>query len=408
MTGSDLLSKIILSLNIYFDLNDDEVIDFINVDEDIEKAIDKLLNIDDLSDNFEIFLNSLKIINRENREDFLNTPYALSGDVNIIDFSQPNLIRKNRSFAYSDTNFGYFSSKVLFNVNSLIDLSSLENSFIWKQIEEFLVINYDNNQNNDLLLFDTIKATDKTKGLVNNKNMVDFQEEKHYPYIYLCYLNSSKSIILPQDLTYTPPSLSTFFNYVNNNNYEQFFDIYDVINELNQAPDILNRFLRLYHILEYLVYRVYLVNLVSRLNDNKFFVREFIISAEKMKKEEKISFLNNFVSIFSVDTTSINSELNAVINQQIIDFLKEKNIVKGLALINNNMKKIAELIYGLRCCIVHNKESEYHITVSNHDDYALIIPIIKTILRVFEDLIIKKMVNSQTEITYDRANVDLF
>ena len=193
--------------------------------------------------------------------------------------------------------------------------------------------------------------------------------------------------------------------------YEQYFDIYDVLNELNQSPDILNRFLRLYHTFEYLVYRVYLVDLVNRVGSSRIFVREFINSAESMKKGEKESFVKNFDKIFASDLTSdlaptISPALNPVSGANVITFLKDKKIVVDFN--PNSIKKISELIYGLRCCIVHNKESEYHISISNSENYQEIIPLIRKTLEVFEALVIKKISDNYNDIKYGQKTVQLY
>lgn len=407
MTGKELISKVVLSLNTYLGFNDDNVADLITIDENIEEGLEwlKLLTP---PVNFIQFINSLLIIVRSNASNFLSTPYNNVGNLSVIDFNQPQFEKKNRSFAYSNIEFGFVSSKALFDNSVFVDFSKTEYDLIWKQIEEYLERCYSSADNVKInQFFDVIRDTDLNKGFVINKTGVAFDEGKHYSYIYLCFLNESNSIFLPQTLQYTSSALTTNLNLDNTKNYEQFFDLYDVINELNQSPDILNRFLRLYHILEYMIYRVYLVDLVTRIGNSKFFVREFINSSEKMKKEEKASFIKNFKEIFDSNMgTNITPDLNSVVNANVIQFLNDKSIVKGFD--TSNVKKIAELIYGLRCCIVHNKESEYHLTISNHEDYVVIIPLIRKILELFEFLVINKISTNHLSVNYPREAVNLY
>ncbi len=406
MTGNKLLSQIVLSLNSYLGFNDQDLEDMIDIDEDLEGAILSLLDLSPPS-IFESFLFSIDKIRSENIDNFLSTPYSLNGGTEIIDFSQNKFKNKNRSFSYSDIEFGFVSSKVFFDNGNIIDFSNKKYALVWKQIEEYLERCYSILNTTAInSFFDMITHLDNDKGLVLNKTAATFNEDRHYPYIYLCFLNNSNSIYLPDNLVYTTDMLSSQTIYDDTKNYEQFFDVYDVINELNQAPDILNRFLRLYHSFEYLVYRVYLVKLVERVGQSKIFVREFIGSAESMKKQEKPSFLNNFKTIFTSDLVSITSDLNPVTQHDVIAFLASNHIVKGFD--TTDIKKIAELIYGLRCCIVHNKESEYHMTISNSEDYEIIIPLIKKILEVFENLLIEKIINNDPTITYSQPSVDLY
>lgn len=406
MNGKELFSKIILSLNSYLGYNDSDVIDYIDTDGDLENGILQLLSLNPPSP-FDKFINSMNKIRHNNFGNFLSTPYSITGNVHIIDFTQPKFKGKNRRFVHSNLEFGFLSTKILFDNNQLIDLSDIQNGLIWKQIEEYFERNYSSiNLGNIDLFFNILKNLDHEKGIVLNKTVNVFNEDLHYPYIYLSNLNGCNSISLPQELKYNPTTLSSSLIFDNTKNYEQYFDIYDVINELNQAPDILNRFLRLFHTIEYLVYRVYLVNLVTRVGTSKLFVREFITSAENMKKGEKDSFKMNFKKIFDADKLTIKNSLRTVTNVQVKDFLEKRKIV--LSFQHDNIDKVAELIYGLRCCIVHNKESEYHISISNYDDYNVIIPMIRKILELFEELVIKKIAQNNSIINYPQKTVNLY
>ncbi len=407
MTGKELLSKVILSLNAYLGFNDQDLIDLIELDENLEDGIQWLLSLNPPL-VFEQFVNSLDIIRQNNKGDFLNNPYTIIGTQINIDFNQLKFKNRIRRFAYSNTEYGFVATSALFDNLDLINLSESENELIWKQVEEYLERCY-SIANNALInnFFDLLNTQNKTTGLVINKSGILFDEDKHYPYIYLSFLNESQSIMLENDLKYSITNIYPALTYDNTKDYEQYFDIYDVLNELNQSPDILNRFLRLYHTFEYLVYRVYLVNLVNRVGSSRIFVREFINSAESMKKGEKESFIKNFNKIFSPDLAPlIYPALSPVSNAFIITFLNDKKIVSGFN--PNSIIKIAEFIYGLRCCIVHNKESEYHISISNSEDYKVIIPLIRKTLETFEGIVIKKISDNFNDINYSQKTVHLY
>ncbi|MCD7900737.1 MAG: hypothetical protein LUH22_12935 [Bacteroides sp.] len=407
MTGQELFSQIVLSLNMYLDFNDDDLDDLISIDGNLEDGIQKLLSLNPPSP-FDSFITSLDKIRRNNDNNFLNTPYSNIGNINFIDFSLPIFNKRNRRIAHSNTEFTFVSTSIFFDNNNLIDFSDDTYPIIWKCTEEFLERIFDNNDYHTVeLFFDILANIDTQKGLLVCKTANAYQEEDFYSYIYLSFLNDSNSIVIPSDLTYTSSPILPGLIYDITKNYKQYFDIYDVLNELNQAPDILNRYLRLYHIMEYLVYRVYLVNLINRVGSSRLFVREFIVSAENMKKGEKESFRKNFSLIFSTDLVAIiEPTLSPIINPIIVTFLSDKNIVKSFAA--NQIDKISDLIYGIRCCIVHNKESEYHLTISNHEDYEVIIPVIKKILEIFENLIIHKIINNNLIINYPQQNINLY
>ncbi len=407
MTGNELLSKVILSLNTYLGFNDQDLIDIIDIDDNLEEGLQWLLLLNP-PPIFQKFIKSLEQIRKDNKGGFLSLPYTIIGNPTKIDFSQPKFQNRNRRFAYSNTDYGFVSSSTLFDSGDIIDLSKPNFEIIWKQIEEYLERCY-SIVNNVFIneFFDIISNLDLNKGLVINKSAIPFDEDKHYPFIYLSFLNDAKSILLQSDLKYSKTLIYPGLSFDSTKDYEQYFDIYDVINELNQSPDILNRFLRLYHTFEYLVYRVYLVDLVNRVGSSRIFVREFINSAESMKKGEKESFIRNFSKIFTPDLVSIiKPALTPVANANEITFLRDKKIVDGFS--PSSIRKVAEFIYGLRCCIVHNKESEYHISLSNTNDFQTIIPLIRKSLEVFEYLVIKKISDNYTDIKYGQKTVQLY
>lgn len=406
MTGKEMLSKLILSLNSYQFNTNETVEEIVIIDEDLKAALTTLKELNPPT-NFSVLINSLDKLIDEDIGDFLNNDYNVLGNVEIIDLSQPNFVGKNRAFAFSDLDFGFFSSKLLFQNGSIIDISEQNNEILWKQIQEFLERCYELNDNLKIIDFlNCIKDGNVDRGFVINKNLVTFDPYRHYSYIYFCYLNNSKSIDLSVDLKYSVSVINNSISLDSTKIYEQFFDVYDVLNELNQAPDILSRFLKLYHILEYLVYRVYLVELVNKVRSNKSFVREFSNSAEKMKAKEKVSFVKNFKAIFQSNNAKFITDLRPLSSENVINFLSDKGIVKDF--VPSQIDKVALLIYGIRCSIVHNKESGYHLSITNFEDYSIIIPLIKKLIETLEFLVMQKISENDLNIKYPQKEITLY
>ena len=155
--------------------------------------------------------------------------------------------------------------------------------------------------------------------------------------------------------------------------------------------------------MEYLVYRVYLVDISNQVGSNKFFIREF---GTQMKIAEKETFIENFKRIFTTNLPQIRIDLNSVTNQPVKDFLRDKNIVKGFD--TSNIDRVAALIYGLRCSIVHNKESGYHLTLATEEEYRIIIPLIRQTLKTMEYLVIQKIADNDLTIKYPRREMNLY
>lgn len=406
MTGSEMLSNLILSINQKFGTSDPIVVENITIDGNIKVAIVNLLpNV--ANSNIQIFLNSLSKIFDDDKDSFLTTPYTIVGQTEVIDFTNADFDKKNRAFSFSDIDFGFFSTKAMFDTNVLVNLDKDSHGLLWKQMQEFLTLCYlSADVAKENLLLDAISNANKNVGFVLNKHAIPFIPQTHYAYIYLKFLNSSNSVELPTNLRSSNPVLNNTLALDNTKIYEQYFDIYDVLNELNQAPDLLSRFLKLYHIIEYLVYRVYLVDLVTRVGNSKFFVREYAVSAEKMKGSESATFSKNFEAIFSSEILTITADLGPHTNPAVILFLKEKGIVSGFD--QTDIKKVSKLVYGLRCSIVHNKESEYHMTITNHEDYEEIIPLMRKLIETMEFLVVKKVAENFPLISYTQPQVKLY
>jgi hypothetical protein len=405
MDGKEMLTNVLLSLQTYLEIVDEDYNEKLIIDEDLNGAISQI-RTHPLPQVFDDFVRYLSALIMEDRDGFLGEPYPESGTIHIIDFALPNLDKKNRAFFYSDREFSFFSAKALMESGALVDFSHINNGLLWKQMQTFFERDHNPKQDEITVFFNCLAHNDASKGFILKYIEAPFDAERHYSYIYLSFLNSSHSVPIPRVLNYTTPALNPILSFSGNVEYEQYFDIYDVLNELNQAPDLLTRFMKLYHILEYFMYRVYLVDLVGRVGRNKFFVREFIISSERMKKGERETFIKNFVKIFSTDRDEINLQLLGHVNGTVITFLSQHGLVDNFSA--NDVNKMAELIYGVRCSIVHNKESEYHLTVSFYEDFIQIIPLIKALVGILEKLLIEKIKTNHVNINYPQREVKLF
>lgn len=405
MNGKEMLTEVLLSLQVYLTISDNDFEEKLIIDEDLNGAITQL-RTHPLPLIFNDFVKYLSALITEDRDAFLSDPYPGLGTIHLVDFTLPNLDKKNRAFSYSDPDFSFFSAKALMESGTLVDFSHIDNGLLWKQMQTFFERDYHPRQYNITVFFDCLATNDTSKGFIVKQIADAFDAERHYSYIYLSFLNSSHSVPLPRVLNYTTPALNPALNFLGNVQYEQYFDVYDVLNELNQAPDLLTRFMKLYHVMEYFMYRVYLVDLVGRVGRNKFFVREFITSSERMKKGERETFIKNFTKIFLSDSAGINVDLRAHVSPVINTFLDEHGLVTAFS--PDNVPKVAELIYGIRCSIVHNKESEYHLTVSFYDDFIQIIPLIKALTGTMEKLIIDKIKTNHANIKYPQRQVNLY
>lgn len=119
MTGKEMLSQFIVSLNDYLGFSDETVLENVIIDEDLKAALTRLKSLTP-PPNFVKLIDSLDTIINSNKDNFLSETYSVTGSIEIVDFSIASLEKKNRAFAYSDNDFGYFSTKSLIQSGSIV------------------------------------------------------------------------------------------------------------------------------------------------------------------------------------------------------------------------------------------------------------------------------------------------
>lgn len=189
--------------------------------------------------------------------------------------------------------------------------------------------------------------------------------------------------------------------------YEQYFDIYDVLSELHHAKDILTAFLKMYQVLEYITYRKELVTIVKNSTLKQSFVRQVKGLDSKYGKNERETFKNIFLIIGSIATNFTGADITTDIK----DFCKTYYPVNG----NGNCYledisdvSLAKFIYDTRCSIVHNKESEFHMTYSNCDEYISLIPFMKKIIEIVRDKIASVINDDNSLIKFLSPQLNLY
>lgn len=355
--------------------------------------------------NLKAFVSIIEKIINDNPDNFLTTPYTNTGTVEIIDFRTGALKGRNRNFFFSDINVGFASTLSLFENSPIIDFSSPQYLLLWKQLENYIerVLS----STNDLSeFFQIIENRDKDYGILINKTGLINDPKRLYSYIYLNTLNFEGKLSLDTELKYSNRTINPALTINPITTYEQYIDVLDVLNEVNHTNDIVNRFLKIYHVLEYLTYRVTLSKIVTQVEQSKSFIRKIIQLSDKIKKSESEVFVTNFIKLFQGKEVAFSSKLTSFLNPNNQSDIKELYLDKTFD--PNILKHNAELIYGIRCSIVHNKESENHISISNPKDYINLIPIIRAYIELLEELIIEKVSVNDPLIQYSKEQLKFY
>lgn len=167
--------------------------------------------------------------------------------------------------------------------------------------------------------------------------------------------------------------------------YSQFDDVAHVISEANEKEDVLDRFLRLYQVLENFMVRRVVVKVTNTAFGRVFSIRDFrrLYKETIDREQETLTALFNDAFNVAVPTSAPGGPHPSLLDyvkhlwQTGLPPLNEHNlteaildrIVSGekfspLATFHERMNKqnIVKIIYGFRNSIVHNKETEFHLT----------------------------------------------
>lgn len=340
-------------------------------------------------------------------QDYLSDEYASLENVELIDFRHNDFRRRNRAFSFSDMEFGYLALSKLLNITPLSSID--ETSQEYRTLIDFISTAIVKGENPKVIqLLDYIEISNENWGILVHKISHDNTTLSIYSYLYYKELLQGGKIDLDQNLNYTT-SHGVTANLLPNTAYEQYFEVFDILNELNHANDTITRFLKLYHIIEYLVYRKELVEIEQKARNNRTFIREIHGLSNQGTKELEV-LRRNFKKIFEAQVLAGLFDINPL-NVNEATFLRN---YWGISIPANNnfehtqVNRIADLIYKIRNSIVHNKESEFHITTSNPEDYEDVLGLMKRFINVLEIQILNKISNNDIAISYQSQHIELY
>jgi hypothetical protein len=334
---------------------------------------------------------------------FMIDQFPVGTRIEIVDFNTGDYRKRNRPFSISDVQFGYLSSKYLLEPNPISTIVS--DSEGYRTLIDYLgsaIILPEHNLLRDFI--SVLETNDTTKGLLVHKFAHIHPSPAIYSYLFFQKLSQGGKIDIDQTLFYTGNhgAIVTLNNVV----YQQYFELFDIINEVNHSTEIITRFLKVYHMLEYLVYRVELVKVEEKARLNRTFIREIHGLAGKGSAEKEFEiFKKNFPKIFNAEIVAGYFNLGVLSPDQ-ITFLKNKIGLDPYT--PTDKEKVCRLIYILRNSIVHNKESEFHMTTTNPDEYIDMIPLLNVLIEKLERLIIDKIAADVPSISYQNRAIELY
>lgn len=396
MTRSELAKDMIAKLSSYLlaknIINQDT---YDNIDENI--SMDKY---EDAAACIEHIEHYKKIV------EFLKERLEVDDEINVEDSVRLMKVedkdkKKLAKFCYKNTSLSVLPNVYL---KYFLDTDDLQDNNIMAIVEEIL-FKYQDSVDDLERFWDSCSGNhDDSIYIISSKP--DDQKWNLYAYAYLCYVNESR-FERPSDLNFHgEQQFAPQIQYNDNNKYYQYFDVFGVMSESKYSDDILSRYLKLYQIIEYAAFRKVLADLTKGNLKENGFVRQVLSVVKSGSNNEYSEISKGLKAIFS------NPQLDVIIPNteytlQQKDFLKDKLKINIHS--NYNVDQICKIIYQLRNCIVHNKESELHFAYYNVDDYREAIGIMRTIIDNLEPALID-IINTPNHMVleYDKEVIDLF
>ncbi len=328
----------------------------------------------------------------------------------IITDSDDNFKEKIRYFVFANTKGAVICRHFFEKIETFREIISSALDVIYDNVFE-LIVYLGKSQNQEEInsffnfLFDDI-FPENSLILIKKSDALD--DEELYSFLYFKYLAKGYRTLLDENMIYAyglDPNIDQEIESLSNFKFTQFFEILDVFDEYQHTTDILLRFLKLYQIIEYLLIRVLLVKIQARTGQNKQFLRELMGMKKHNDFDKKL-----FRELFDVEKSDLKNWLINLVQNQNIRIEIEKYSGKLVDASQNSeeywLNLLADLLYQLRNSIVHNKESECHITI--HTASSVTINLTREILLKLEKIILKKLMGNDMRILYTNRNLRLY
>lgn len=220
-------------------------------------------------------------------------------------------------------------------------------------------------------------------------------------------------------------------------NYQQFNDSLYILSEYNYQKDILDKYLRIYHLLENFMYKFPLVELERKHTGQVFSMRDFQRMNDKINNSEIHSLKKLITSIANLIyssgppevkfSTFILDKWQSLHPAEIADKNNLDKLLSYLRIANSNNndltfddvidsnihKFFAQLIYGFRNSLVHNRETEFHLTHETLLSHPIInntaqIVIEKFLIPTVEEIVYFLVINENDLIWFGNSSIKLW
>ena len=201
--------------------------------------------------------------------------------------------------------------------------------------------------------------------------------------------------------------------------YQQWNDVLDVISEYNSHSEILMKFLTIYHVIENFMFKKPIVQLEREKNGEMFSIRDFKRLYEGVDTKEFDALKETFKLVFKLNampSTTFQKHLErrwgtfARQHSKINEVLITLGLQPHTAFVNDGAcSYFSKLVYAMRNSIVHNKETEFHVTSATLDKYPSLLRLLSDfLLPSLEEISFALISKRNSSFWYKNQDIKLF
>ena len=198
-------------------------------------------------------------------------------------------------------------------------------------------------------------------------------------------LASGKAVHLPKQYT-APPHVVDVDGIRAGTPYHQLNEVFYVMSEYNSHHDLLSKYLSLYHVFENFMFKLPIVELERRRNGQMFSIRDFRRLYQELDVRE-LTALKKLMAVVLDFEPIAGTRFKALIEDRWQAFCPAADIAKlnavlerlgvrrGEAPLNHadfcgdhSSSYFAQIVYAVRNVIVHNTETEWHLSYATLDE----------------------------------------
>jgi len=209
--------------------------------------------------------------------------------------------------------------------------------------------------------------------------------------------------------------------------YHQLNDVIDVVSEYNERTSTLAKYLSLYHVFENFMFKSPLVELERESGGSMFSIRDFRRLYREVEKSELLVLKRLFREVFPTNAKPGFSfrqlvedrwasfcpapkiaDLELLLSRLGVCRGKKQNpLAHGDFSGDESAGYFAQMVYSVRNVIVHNTETEWHLTNRTLDDVSCHL-LEDFLMPCMEEIGFALISNRNQHVWYDRASISLY